>query len=321
MQSVLAGVAAGNLETELRSARADELGELAGQLDEMIRGLRRRRDLARFVSGTLDARVRQEAAGDGLGPRVDAGVVLVSDLRGFTSMSETHPPEEIVALLNSHIEAMTGPIHAEGGRIEQFIGDAIVALFTGPGPREGRPGGDGSGRMTGGEAAGASARAAVRAACAMRRAHLALQETRRGQGRFPYEMGVGIDGGPLLMGVIAGEGRAEFSVIGPARDGAEELETRSREGRHSRILVADALWPSLAVAFTATPGPGGGCREILLDTPTPAADRGRPAGDLPRPGGGRAGSPGAPDGVVNRGADALPGGRPPGSGLPEGGRA
>ena len=245
MQQALARVGEGDLDVRLGLARADELGHLAGQFDEMIRGLRQRRDLARFVSDSLEARVRERTGASGLEPRLEEGVVLVSDLRGFTTLAEAHPPEAIVALLNRHIEAMTGPIHAEGGRIEQFIGDAVVALFVDPLP-------------------GRAAMAAVRAARGMRRAHQALQVERRAAGEFPYEMGIGIDGGPLMVGALGGETRSEFAVIGPAREAAEGLESKSRDGTHSRILVAAHLWPHLASSFTSTPGPDPDCREIVL---------------------------------------------------------
>ncbi len=248
LQQALARVGEGNLEVRLGFARADEIGHLARQFDEMIRGLRQRRDLARFVPDSLEARVRGQAGPTGLEPRLEEGVVLVADLRGFTTLAEAHPPETIVALLNRHIEAMTGPIHAEGGRIEQFIGDAVVALFVDPGP--GQP--------------GQAARAAVRAACGMRRAHLSLQAARQAAGEFPYEMGIGIDGGPLMVGALGGDTRSEFAVIGPAREAAEALEARSRAGAHSRILVAAHLWPYLRAEFRSTAGPDPDCLEIIL---------------------------------------------------------
>ncbi len=214
-------VASGHLGVRVAVEREDELGEMTRSLDLMIRGLENRRDLGRFVSGTLDAAVSQVSEEEIWAPVKRPGAVLVSDLRDFTSHSESHPPEEIVTMLNHHLESMADCIQRGGGMIEKFIGDAVVASFY---DLDGRSG----------------LAAALEAACAMRRRHQGIQEERRVRGLFPYEMGVGIDEGTLLAGTIVSSGRLEHAVLGLPRKEAENLESLSRKGKSTKIVLSPA---------------------------------------------------------------------------------
>ncbi len=222
-------VAEGDLNLRLDLQRQDELGDLSAAFDGMLQGLRERRDLGRFVSGEVDALVARADLGTMLTPQRRVGTVLVSDLRQFTTLSETHPAAEIVAMLNRHHQEMVEAIRAEGGSIELFIGDAVVAAFydreEGDGPRR-----------------------AVAAALEMRRRHARIVAERRAAGRFVYQMGVGIDRGEVLAGTFGEAGRLEHTLLGPPRQHAERLEAMSKKGRHSLIVVS----PSVAGLCPAT---------------------------------------------------------------------
>ncbi len=224
----LLGVASGDLAIRVQIDRDDELGFLTSSFDEMTRGLRRRQELGRFVSGTLDSSVSMDDGGVE-GPRVREGAVLVSDLRSFTTLSESHPPESVVAMLNTHLEEMALCISAHEGAIEKFIGDAVIAVFFD------RP--DGSSGH--GASGGAGLRRALLAASAMRRKHSELQARRARIGVFGYEMGVGIAHGPILSGPLKTTGRREFAVLGKTRKLAEKLESASRKGTRTRIVVSE----------------------------------------------------------------------------------
>jgi len=165
-------------------------------------------------------------------PQSRHGVVLASDIRGFTTLSEEHPPERVVEMLNHHLEAMSGEIERCHGVIDRFIGDAIIAVFLDPDP-------------------GTAARAAIEAGRGMRRGHERIIAERAARGLFPYEIGVGIAAGPLMIGTFGSADRMEFTVIGHARTAAEEFEAQSKAGRHTRIVLAPALaalCPDVAVA-------------------------------------------------------------------------
>ncbi len=220
VQHGLALVGAGDLAIRVRLARDDELGRLTASFDEMIDGLRKRQDLGQFVSGTLEERVSTSAPAGLAEPLTRTGAILVSDVRGFTTMSERHPPEEVVAMLNQHLEEMVEEIRRQGGMIEKFIGDAIVAAFyDAPGGERGLVG-------------------ALRAATGMRRRHDALQASRRETGWFTYEMGIGIAEGTILSGTVFSAGRLEHVVLGRVRAAAEAMESLSKRGNRTRVVLS-----------------------------------------------------------------------------------
>ncbi|RCK81166.1 MAG: Adenylate cyclase [Candidatus Ozemobacter sibiricus] len=245
-------VAEGRLDVRVGLAREDELGQVTRSFDRMIEGLQKRRELGQFVSATLEASLESSLEDQGpAGPegpaRIRSGAVLVCDLRGFTTLSEIHPPEQVVAMLNAHLDAMSAAIRTAGGLIETFIGDAIVAVFTDEEP-------------------GSGLERALRAASEMRRRHQALQLTRRQMGAFPYEMGIGIDGGEILTGTLSSAGRAVHAVLGPVRREAERLEGLSRRGSRTRIVVSPVVVGWLAAHhpdLELVPVPGTiGAREL-----------------------------------------------------------
>ncbi len=219
LEESLNRAAGGDLSTRVGLARDDELGAVTAAFDQMIDGWRARRDLERFVSGTLD--LAEEGTGEGAA-RVVEGAMLVSDIRSFTTLTEEHLPEAVVGMLNRHLDAMATAISEAGGRVDRFVGDAVIAAFFGPTPAD-------------------AARQAVRGAALMRRAHLDLQARRAAAGEFVYEIGIGIDLGPIVLGTFGSDRRRERAAIGRVMKGAEHLEAMSKEGRSTRIIVSPAV--------------------------------------------------------------------------------
>lgn len=220
VERTLKSVSAGDLSCTTGLERPDELGRMTASFDAMISGLRERRELGKFVSGAIESTL---GPGDIQASRASTvmGTILVSDIRSFTTMSESNPPAEIVDLLNVHMEAMTSAIIRHGGRVDRFIGDAVVALF-----------------LTPEQNAGASS--AVAAALDMNAASDRINQGRRESGTFTYGIGIGIATGELMTGSLDGGRRRDFIVIGEPRSRAEILENRSKKGRHTRIIVDQA---------------------------------------------------------------------------------
>ncbi len=107
-------------------ARADEMGQLTRSFDLMIAGIARRERLATLVSGQALAAIdRQHGQERTIGPEWVRAVVLVSDIREFTTLCEHRPAEAITGLLNTHFERMSTVIAAHGGRIDRFIGEFV----------------------------------------------------------------------------------------------------------------------------------------------------------------------------------------------------
>ncbi|EKD84227.1 MAG: hypothetical protein ACD_39C00164G0001, partial [uncultured bacterium] len=158
-------IAAGNLAFNLGIKRNDELGDMTIAFDEMVKDLHERKNLGKFVSGILDQNLQENEVEHAIKPRQQHGVILVTDIRSFTTLSENYPAHEIVEMLNQNIAALSAPIEKFNGRIDKFIGDAIVGIFTG---------------AEGGE----NVLNAVSAALEMMAAHASLQESRRCAGQF-----------------------------------------------------------------------------------------------------------------------------------------
>ena len=229
----------GDFHLRLDLRRDDEMGDVARDFDRMAGGLQEREHLARFVSGALTADLGKLHTAAVAEPRAVWGVVLASDIRDFTSLTETFPPEQIVSLLNHHLEAMSAAITAEGGLIDKFIGDAVIAVFHGDEPQ----------RLV---------HRAVAAARAMMDHHHHIVRERLASGRFSYAMGIGIAGGEMFLGTFGSGDRQEFSVTGRPRHEAEELEAGSKQGRFRRIVVSAALKAYLPdVSLVPLPGTEG----------------------------------------------------------------
>lgn len=190
------------------------LGAVSGQTWDLLREKMERSRLhnqfRRFVSRDVadslvnDASVYRLAAG-GRKRRV---VVLFSDIRGFTSLSEQISPEELFSLLNEYLTAMVKIIFAHGGTLDKFIGDAIMAHW---GALD-----DGNERKF--------ASSALAAAQDMIKELERLNEGWKARGLKELGIGVGLHLGEVLAGEIGSEQRTEFGVIGDAVNLASRLE-------------------------------------------------------------------------------------------------
>lgn len=217
------------------AARAfSQAGELAAQCgaEALVEDLRRaseevkerafaRRLLERYLDPRVVARLlaRKERR---LAESLDQEVaILFSDIRGYTSVSETLSPQEVVSLLNEHFDAMGEEVTRFGGVIDKFMGDAIMVVFGDPG----RPRPDDAAR-------------AVLAAVAMVRRRHAMNRQRVAAGLPPIRIGVGVHYGPVILGHIGSRQRVSYTVVGDAVNVAARLETATKE-HHRDILVSE----------------------------------------------------------------------------------
>ncbi|HNW36793.1 MAG TPA: HAMP domain-containing protein, partial [Candidatus Ozemobacteraceae bacterium] len=126
LRGALENVGHGDLTTSITDSRPDELGRLTEAFGTMVKGLRERQRLAALVSDhAIAALETAEDPGMAMGATSFDGVILISDIRGFTPLCETQEPAHMTALLNRHFDEMSPIIAAAGGRIDKFIGDAI----------------------------------------------------------------------------------------------------------------------------------------------------------------------------------------------------
>jgi adenylate cyclase len=181
---------------------------------ERIEKLRTRRTLERYVSKNLVKEILEnpDSYYSSLrGVRVPV-TILFSDLVGFTTLSEKADPEALVAQLNEYLSRMTSVIFSNGGTLDKFIGDAIMAVW-------------GNVRSLG---MAQDAKNCARAALAMRRELRQLNERWRGEGRMGLGMGIGINQGEVIVGNIGSQERMDPTVIGDAVNLASRLEGLTR---------------------------------------------------------------------------------------------
>ena len=181
---------------------------------ERIDKLRTRRTLERYVSKNLVKEILENP--DGYystlrGVRVPA-TMLFSDLVGFTTLAEKADPEALVAQLNEYLTRMTSVVFSNGGTLDKFIGDAIMAVW-------------GNVRSLG---VAQDAKNCARAALGMRSQLQQLNERWREEGRMGLGMGIGINQGEVLVGNIGSQERMDPTVIGDSVNLASRLEGLTR---------------------------------------------------------------------------------------------
>jgi adenylate cyclase len=181
---------------------------------ERLEKLRTRRTLERYVSKNLVKEVLEnpDSYYSSLrGVRVPA-TILFSDLIGFTTLSEKADPEALVSQLNEYLSRMTSVVFSNGGTLDKFIGDAIMAVW-------------GNVRSFG---MAQDAKNCARAALAMRRELRQLNQKWREEGRMGLGMGVGINQGEVIVGNIGSHERMDPTVIGDSVNLASRLEGLTR---------------------------------------------------------------------------------------------
>ena len=145
--------------------------------------------------------------------------VLFADIRGFTALSENENPEKIVGLLNRYFSAMSEIIFDHGGTLDKYIGDGLMAIFGAP------------------TTTPEDALNAVRAAVAMQKRLLSLNEELGKDGFGQVSVGMGLHTGEATIGYVGSDKRSEYTAIGDTVNLASRLESNAGGGQ---ILISDA---------------------------------------------------------------------------------
>ena len=236
-----------DLQVKVIITSGGEFEELGNSFNQMSEGLRQREKMRRFVSDKLVSSL--EADGETLRPAKATLSILSSDIRGFTTLSEQYPPEEIVNLLNDYFSCMEEALQMHGGAIEKIVGDAIVAAFYGDSSHT------------------CHAVRACNAAREMKSRLEAFNRQRQENNKFTIRTGIGIATGEAVLGFAAGKsGRREFVLIGEVNHRAEALEARTRWGKNTGIFVdqatADLLNEQVVEIHTGADGDESVCLEL-----------------------------------------------------------
>lgn len=222
-------VAKGELDVNVREQAQDELGLLSRQFNHMVSQLRQREKMRDLFGRMVSEEVR-EALLQGhqvqLGGELKIVSVLFTDIRQFTTFSESHSPQEVVGMLNSYFSIVNGAVHEAGGMINKFVGDGAMAIFGAP--------------VT--LSPGETARRALRAALSIRIRITESNASRVQAGLEPINIGIGINTGEVITGNIGAQDRFEYTVIGDTVNVAARMQSLASEFTDSNIFITEATY-------------------------------------------------------------------------------
>ncbi|NGZ07383.1 MAG: response regulator [Magnetococcales bacterium] len=178
-----------------------------------------RTTFGRYMSEDVVATILDSPDGLRLGGEKREVTVMMSDLRGFTLLSERRAPEEVVTMLNRYLEIMTEILLKYNGTIIEFMGDGILALFGAPISRPDDP------------------QRAVACALAMQLAMHQVNAANRANGFPEFMMGVGLNTGMVVAGNIGSDKRTKYGVVGSAINLTARIESLTVGGQ---VLISDA---------------------------------------------------------------------------------
>jgi class 3 adenylate cyclase len=204
---VCATVTDGDFSVRVAVPNRDEIGALGETVNQMVEGLYERFELSKFVSSSTIQSIRDQEKG-----AKREMTLFFSDIRSFTSFSERNEAEKVVDSLNSVLNFQTQIIQGNGGDVDKYVGDEIVAIFSGDRKEE--------------------------HACLTA---LEIQnEIMHNRDRYNgLTVGIGINTGEVILGMVGSQKRADFTVIGDHVNTASRLCGRAKPGM---ILISESVY-------------------------------------------------------------------------------
>ncbi len=229
-------VQGGDLTAQVQVGGRDAFGQLGQALNAMVIGLRER-DRVKDVFGRYVATQVSEQVLKGelnLGGERRRVTILFSDIRDFTGMSERLSPEEVVAFLNNYFSEMVEAVFDNGGMLDKFIGDGLMAVFGATGDQADHP------------------HQAVSTALRMKSLLAKINGERAVHGLKPIKIGVGVHTDEVIVGNIGSRKRLEYTVIGDGVNTASRLESMNKE-LGTTILISQETYDAVKDKFVAQP--------------------------------------------------------------------
>lgn len=248
-------VAGGDMSVRIPVTSNDEVGELTGQFNSMVEGLREREQIretfGRYVDESVASTILQRGGNGVLAGETREATILFTDVSGFTTIAEKLPPEYLFGALNEYLETVLAPIRAHGGVVNTFIGDGLFASFNMP------------------LACPGHASAAIRAAIDIQRA---VAGRSFGEARIPFVTRIGISTGAVIGGSVGAGQRLSFTLLGDTVNLAARLEKLNKDHGTS-ILVSETTCAGCGTEFvfkplgsTAVRGRSGSIAIFTIDT-------------------------------------------------------
>ena len=173
----------------------------------------------RYISDAIVDELLEQPEGLKLGGALKTVTIMMSDIRGFTTLSENLDPESVVTLLNRYLGRMTDIILRHGGTIDEFLGDAVLAAFGAP------------------KSSGRDALDAMRCALEMQAAMADINTANKSDGLPELQMAIALNTGDVVAGNIGSERRSKYGFVGHPVNVTSRIEDEAQSGE---ILVSDS---------------------------------------------------------------------------------
>jgi adenylate cyclase len=213
----------GKLAEGLAAGRSDSLDRLKMLQRAIVDGREQGEALGRLLPGGVAAQI----IGEGRRPGETEALivtVLMSDIRGYTTIAEHAEPSALAGQLHEHRATMNRAILGEGGTVMQFVGDAVMAVFGAP------------------VAQTDHADRAVAAAIAMHAAQAELNERWEADGLAPFGLGIGLSTGLVAAALLGSEERLEYSVVGDTVNLTQRLQQWAEPGE---TVLSEPTWQAI----------------------------------------------------------------------------
>ncbi|HUR33497.1 MAG TPA: adenylate/guanylate cyclase domain-containing protein [Vicinamibacterales bacterium] len=232
LKHLAARLGRGELDARSDVTGRDLAGSLAASLDTMAAGLRERDRVkevfGRYIATQVSDRILK---GDvNLGGESREVTILFSDIRNFTSMSEEMAPQQVVAFLNDYFSEMVEAVFEQGGVLDKFLGDGMMAVFGSLGDQPDH------------------ALRAVRAATRMKALLGKINGERAMTGKPPIAIGVGIHTAEVIVGNIGSTRRLEYTVIGDGVNTSSRVQALNKEFG-TTILITETTYEAVKGEF------------------------------------------------------------------------
>ncbi len=229
-------VSQGDLTTQVDISGGDEIATLGQTFNQMVLQIREGqlyRDLLGLTASPAIARKLQEVRATGAlgleGQTVIASI-LFADIRGFSALSEGHTPAYIIQMLNTYLEGTVAIIQNNNGVLNKFIGDAVLAFF---------------GVLPKAESPAVSAQHAFNSALQVLEHLKQMNIQRVAQGESPIRLGIGINTGPVIAGLLGSQSRFEYTVLGDTVNIAQRLSGLNKQYTEYDLFVSDETYELL----------------------------------------------------------------------------
>ena len=203
-------IAKGNLNIKLNINTNDEIEHLAYHFNAMVNGLKEKKKMQKFVSGsTMDMIKSGSMRHNMLGGEYRTLTILFCDIRGFTAMSEEKKPSEVISIVNFYLNLQAQIIRDNGGDIDKFIGDEIMASFSGD------------------DATNNAVKSGLEIQAMIKKENI----KRAKRGETICEVGIGINRGEVIVGNIGSHEHMDFTAVGSVVNVASRLCSTAKAGK------------------------------------------------------------------------------------------